>query len=81
LIYWNSLIGGLGVILGLYTVLWGKAKDVMMNQDQRDNDQKSEVKIHIEDSSNTTICNKDLKNPLLSKHKSTEEIQTHQQLY
>ncbi|KAL9288656.1 WAT1-related protein [Arabidopsis thaliana] len=80
-IYTGSLIGGLGVILGLYTVLWGKAKDVMMNQDQRDNDQKSEVKIHIEDSSNTTICNKDLKNPLLSKHKSTEEIQTHQQLY
>ncbi|XP_006285169.2 WAT1-related protein At4g30420 [Capsella rubella] len=80
-IYTGSLIGGLGVIMGLYTVLWGKAKDVMMNQEQiRENDQKSEVKIHIEDSSNKTICNRDLKNPLLSKHNSIEEIQTHQQL-
>lgn len=69
------------MIMGLYIVLWGKAKDVMMNQKQiRDNDQNSEVKIHIEDSSNTTVSNRDLKNPLLSKHKSTEEIQTHQQL-
>lgn len=67
--------------MGLYIVLWGKAKDVMMNQEHiRDNDQNSEVKIHIEDSSNTTISNRDLKNPLLCKHKSTEEIQTHQQL-
>lgn len=66
--------------MGLYTVLWGKAKDVMMNQEQRDNNHNSEVKIHVEDSSNTTICNQDLKNPLLSKQKSTEEIQIHQQL-
>ncbi|XP_010438180.1 PREDICTED: WAT1-related protein At4g30420 [Camelina sativa] len=80
-IYTGSLIGGLGVIMGLYTVLWGKAKDVMMNQERiRDYDQNSEVKIHIEDSSKTAICNGDLKNPLLSKHKSTEEIQTHEQL-
>ncbi|CAN6919182.1 unnamed protein product [Brassica oleracea] len=71
----GSLIGGLCVIMGLYIVLWGKAKDAMTNQEQRDNKNNSEVKIHIEDSSNTTNCNKDLENPLLSKHKSTEEIQ------
>ena len=63
------------MIMGLYIVLWGKAKDAMTNQEQRDNKNNSEVKIHIEDSSNTTNCNKDLENPLLSKHKSTEEIQ------
>lgn len=66
--------------MGLYIVLWGKAKDVMMNQEQRDNNHNSEVKIQVEDSSNTTICNQDLKNPLLSKHNSTEEIQIQQQL-
>ncbi|XP_056852107.1 WAT1-related protein At4g30420-like [Raphanus sativus] len=70
-----GLIGGLCVIMGLYIVLWGKSKDVMKNQEQRDSRNNSEVKIHIEDSSNTTNCNKDLENPLLSKHKSTEEIQ------
>lgn len=65
----NSLIGGLGVIMGLYIVLWGKAKDVMMDhQEQSDNNDNSVVKIHIEDSSDTTIFNRDLKNPLLSKH-------------
>nr|VDD48456.1 unnamed protein product [Brassica oleracea] len=74
-IFTGSLIGGLCVIMGLYIVLWGKAKDAMTNQEQRDNKNNSEVKIHIEDSSNTTNCNKDLENPLLSKHKSTEEIQ------
>ncbi|CAA7048749.1 unnamed protein product [Microthlaspi erraticum] len=79
-IYTGSLIGGLGVIMGLYIVLWGKAKDVMMDhQEQRDNNDNSVVKIHIEDSSDTTF-NRDLKNPLLSKQKSTEEIQTHGQL-
>ncbi|KAL1210541.1 WAT1-related protein [Cardamine amara subsp. amara] len=66
-IYTGSLIGGLGVIMGLYIVLWGKAKDVMMNQEHRDNNNNSEVKIQVEDSSNTTICNSDMKNPLLSK--------------
>ncbi|CAG7886681.1 unnamed protein product [Brassica rapa] len=74
-IFTGSLIGGLCVIMGLYIVLWGKAKDAMTNKEQRDNKNNSEVKIHIEESSNTTNCNKDLENPLLSKHKSTEEIQ------
>ncbi|XP_024004438.1 WAT1-related protein At4g30420 [Eutrema salsugineum] len=79
-IYTGSLIGGIGVIMGLYTVLWGKAKDVMMNQQQRNNKNNSEVKIHIEDSSNTTISNRDLKDPLLPRNKSIEEIQIQQQL-
>ncbi|CAN8229938.1 unnamed protein product [Cochlearia groenlandica] len=82
-IYTGSLIGGLGVIMGLYIVLWGKAKDVMMNQENKDNtkNSSSEVKIEIEDNLNTTtICNRDLKSPLLSKEKSTEEIHTQQEL-
>uniref|UniRef100_A0A1J3D5Z4 WAT1-related protein n=1 Tax=Noccaea caerulescens TaxID=107243 RepID=A0A1J3D5Z4_NOCCA len=72
-IYTGSLIGGLGVIMGLYIVLWGKAKDVMIDhQEQRDNNDNSVVKIHIEDSSDTTIFNRDLKNPLLSKQKKSK---------
>lgn len=53
--------------MGLYIVLWGKAKDVMMNQEQRDSENDSEVKIHNEDFSSTTNCNGDLEDPLLSK--------------
>lgn len=66
--------------MGLYIVLWGKAKDVMMIQEQRDSENDSEVKIHNEDFSNTTNCNRDLEDPLLSKQISTEEIKTQQQL-
>ena len=66
--------------MGLYIVLWGKAKDVMMNQEQIDSENDSEVKIHNEDFSNTTNCNRDLEDPLLSKQISTEEIKTQQQL-
>ena len=56
------------MIMGLYMVLWGKAKDVdvMIIQEQIDNTKNSEVKIQIEDSSDTEKCNKDLKKPLLS---------------
>ncbi|WZY86045.1 hypothetical protein YC2023_032429 [Brassica napus] len=49
----GSLIGGICVIMGLYIVLWGKAEDVMINQEQRDITNNSDVKIQIEDSSNT----------------------------
>uniref|UniRef100_M4E5M6 WAT1-related protein n=1 Tax=Brassica campestris TaxID=3711 RepID=M4E5M6_BRACM len=64
----GGLIGGLFVIMGLYMVLWGKAKDVdvMIIQEQIDNNKNSEVKIQIEDSSDTEKCNNDLKKPLLS---------------
>ncbi|CAN6915447.1 unnamed protein product [Brassica oleracea] len=62
----GSLIGGICVIMGLYIVLWGKAEDVMINQEQRDITNNSGVKIQIEDSPNTVNCNGDLKNPLLS---------------
>ncbi|CAH8355714.1 unnamed protein product [Eruca vesicaria subsp. sativa] len=65
-LFTGSLIGGLCVIMGLYIVLWGKAEDVMMNQEQRDNLNNSEVKIQIEYSPSTVNCNRDLKNPLLS---------------
>lgn len=49
-------------------VLWGKAKDVdvMIIQDQIDNNKNSEVKIQIEEPSDTENCNKDLEKPLLS---------------
>ncbi|XP_033148709.1 WAT1-related protein At4g30420 [Brassica rapa] len=42
-IFTGSLIGGLCVIMGLYIVLWGKAKDAMTNKEQRDNKNNSEV--------------------------------------
>ncbi|KAL0739217.1 hypothetical protein Bca4012_015427 [Brassica carinata] len=64
----GGIIGGLFVIMGLYMVLWGKAKDVdvMIIQEHTDNNKNSEVKIQIEDSTDTEKCNKDLKKPLLS---------------
>ncbi|KAH9654157.1 WAT1-related protein [Citrus sinensis] len=63
-IYTGSLVGAIGVILGLYAVLWGKAKDHFDEEElklnlQRD-DQAQAVKILRDDS-----CKVDLEEPLL----------------
>jgi hypothetical protein len=70
-----SLIGAIGVIAGLYVVLWGKAKDLVeINIEEKTKLQNDEarniVKILIDDSSKKTSCKIDLEEPLLS-HKSS----------
>lgn len=64
-----SLIGALAVIIGLYAVLWGKAKDLeeIKNEmhPQLQNDQ-SPVQLLIDESPEKKNCKADLEAPLLS---------------
>ncbi|XVF47819.1 hypothetical protein PTKIN_Ptkin03bG0141600 [Pterospermum kingtungense] len=53
--YTGSLVGAFAVIIGLYTVLWGKAKDL----------EEMDPKLIIDESSKE-ICEIDLEEPLLS---------------
>ncbi|KAH9806158.1 WAT1-related protein [Citrus sinensis] len=63
-IYTGSLVGAIGVILGLYAVLWGKAKDHFDEEEPKlklqSDDQAQAVKILRDDS-----CKVDLEEPLL----------------
>ena len=66
-----SLIGAVGVIGGLYVVLWGKAKDFqVINKETADpelqNDQKSTMKTSLIDEPLQTSYKLDLEEPLLS---------------
>ncbi|CAL5375037.1 unnamed protein product [Camellia sinensis] len=75
-LYVGSLIGGVGVILGLYVVLWGKAKDLQESKVERDpkleNDQTKTVQILVDESEERMSTIKiDLEEPLLS-DKSTK---------
>ncbi|KAI8018476.1 WAT1-related protein [Camellia lanceoleosa] len=75
-LYVGSLIGGVGVILGLYVVLWGKAKDLQESKVERDpkleNDQTKIVQILVDESEERMSSIKiDLEEPLLS-DKSTK---------
>ena len=64
------MIGAIGVIAGLYVVLWGKAKDlVQINGEkklQTGEAMARNVNILIDDSSEKTSCKIDLEEPLLS---------------
>ncbi|KAL1816171.1 hypothetical protein DCAR_0520546 [Daucus carota subsp. sativus] len=68
-IYTGSVIGAVTVILGLYTVLWGKAKDITgMNTEKHQSTQNVDCKIvsvRIDDSVDKTRCKNDLEEPLL----------------
>lgn len=61
------MIGAVGVIGGLYVVLWGKAKDLKVINKETDpesqNDQKSSMKTDLVDE---TSYKHDLAEPLLS---------------
>lgn len=64
ILFYNSLVGAIGVILGLYAVLWGKAKDHFDEEEPKlklqSDDQAQAVKILRDDS-----CKVDLEEPLL----------------
>ncbi|XP_058746841.1 WAT1-related protein At4g30420-like [Vicia villosa] len=68
-IYFGSLIGAIGVIIGLSIVLWGKAKDVVDYKEKMDPKSKAneteEVKLVINESSEKEYSKNDLKEPLL----------------
>ncbi|KAL7193692.1 hypothetical protein ACSBR2_025330 [Camellia fascicularis] len=75
-LYVGSLIGGVGVILGLYVVLWGKAKDLQESKVERvsklENDQTKIVQILVDESEERMSSIKiGLEEPLLS-DKSTK---------
>ncbi|GMJ07200.1 Usually multiple acids move in and out Transporters 34 [Hibiscus trionum] len=71
--YTGSLVGAFAVIVGLYFVLWGKAKDLEKMGEEMDpkllNDQTRSVQVIVDESSDK-ISHVDLQEPLLS-HKST----------
>ncbi|KAI4344350.1 hypothetical protein L6164_011585 [Bauhinia variegata] len=77
-IYTGSLVGAIGVIMGLYVVLWGKAADVEVTKDtdpiQKINQIETEqVKILIEESmprKDEEFCKRHLEEPLLLSAKS-----------
>lgn len=64
-----SLVGAVAVIIGLYVVLWGKAKDLEESQTvsnpELQNNEAKNVRVLIDESSNKTNCIIDLKEPLL----------------
>lgn len=64
-----SLVGAVAVIIALYVVLWGKAKDLEESQTvsnpELQNNEAKNVRVLIDESSNKTSCTIDLKEPLL----------------
>lgn len=64
-----SLVGGIGVILGLYILLWGKANDVLEIKEQSNpelQDSAQSKQVDHEDSPVTEYsCKIDLEEPLL----------------
>lgn len=64
-----SLIGAIGVIIGLFIVLWGKAEDIVEVREKIDPksmvNEKEEVKLLIDESSKKEYSKTDLKEPLL----------------
>lgn len=60
-----SLVGAVAVIIGLYVVLWGKAKDLEESQTvsnpELQNNEAKNVRVLIDESSNKTSRTIDLK--------------------
>ncbi|KAF5742856.1 hypothetical protein HS088_TW09G00917 [Tripterygium wilfordii] len=73
-IYTGSMIGALGVVIGLYMVLWGKAKEHVKIEEDTDPNLPT-VNILIDESSGKTGTKTDLEEPLLSDNsKDVDEI-------
>ncbi|KAL2319953.1 hypothetical protein Fmac_028922 [Flemingia macrophylla] len=70
-IYVGSLLGAIGVIIGLYVVIWGKAEEVGVKEDEdpksQVNSSTEDVNILMDNESCEKTCSKtDLEQPLLS---------------
>ncbi|XP_057967104.1 WAT1-related protein At4g30420-like isoform X2 [Malania oleifera] len=74
-IYTGGLAGAFAVIIGLYVVLWGKARDLDEIKGQKDpklrNDQSGMVKVSMDEYLDKINCKSDLEQPFLS-DKSTK---------
>ncbi|KAK3017362.1 hypothetical protein RJ639_006176 [Escallonia herrerae] len=74
-IYTGSAVGAFCVVVGLYVVLWGKAKDLEDRNTgtgpKMQNEQSKIVQIMTDESLVHTICKIDLEEPLLSKDSIT----------
>ncbi|KAK2982358.1 hypothetical protein RJ640_001686 [Escallonia rubra] len=74
-IYTGSAVGAFCVVVGLYGVLWGKAKDLEERNTgtgpKMQNEQSKIVQILTDESLVDTICKIDLEEPLLSKDSTT----------
>ncbi|KAK6942372.1 EamA domain [Dillenia turbinata] len=67
-IFVGSVVGAIAVIVGLYVVLWGKAKDLEDTKKEMDQSEKTTtVQVLVDDSTKTTacICKRELEEPLL----------------
>lgn len=64
-----SLVGAIAVIIDLYVVIWGKAKDPQKMKQEVDSEQPSDqpktIEVFIDDSLEKTSCKIDLEEPLL----------------
>ncbi|KAE8056120.1 hypothetical protein FH972_012915 [Carpinus fangiana] len=73
-LYTGSLLGAVGVIIGLYVVLWGKAKDLEMIKQEAvpelQHDQAKIVQVLIHESSENSSSKVDMEEPLLSRKSS-----------
>ncbi|TKY68965.1 WAT1-related protein [Spatholobus suberectus] len=69
-IYVGSLLGAIGVIIGLYVVLWGKAEEVVVKEEEEDPkstvNSTEDVNSLIDESYEKACCKTDLEEPLLS---------------
>ncbi|KAK8595781.1 hypothetical protein V6N13_000471 [Hibiscus sabdariffa] len=61
--YTGSLVGALAVILGLYVVLWGKAKDLEKMEHEHEHEHETDPKLAKDQ---TRMAQVDLEKPLLS---------------
>jgi hypothetical protein len=68
------LLGAVGVIIGLYVVLWGKAKDLEMIKHEAvpelQHDRAKIVRVLIHESSENSGSKVDVEEPLLSRKSS-----------
>ena len=64
----GSLVGAIGVVMGLYILLWGKAKDTAENKEEISilKLQNSTDRKHVVDVLEKDCCKIDLEEPLLS---------------
>ncbi|KAL5538584.1 hypothetical protein UlMin_045493 [Ulmus minor] len=66
-IYTGGLVGGVGVIIGLYILLWGKAEDIVEIKEETDPKlQNNHEKKQVDGSLDKISYNIDLEEPLLS---------------